>query len=554
MKQRIKEIINNREKLCFLIIAFGIVLRLGLFVVNLFYNSCHCDEAMLILNARSIANNGTDITGEYLPAYFDTWVYGGQSPFATYSSALFIKLLGDTLFAARLPLLIFSIIGLIFFYKTSCEIFGRPTDYTVASTLLCTLSPWHLMDSFLMLDCNYLPHLMIIGTYLLVKGVKAEKKLIYFTAAMLFFGMGFYCYILSAMIIPLVLLTVYLVLIIEKRVRLNHAIYSAAVLTVVAVPYIVFLLTLYNVIEPSRFLGFSNAFPGYNFHQFKAVDIPIPTPVITISEILASAATFILPDIKLFSVPISPVYLYTNFTGGVCALTGTVIIVQKAVKKKNHNEILLAFVISAIVTGFAVSVLTKSSLTDVFYRYNAVHYYLLFAGGYGFKEITRGVKINDKLRIFKFSFKKAAAVFGMISIILNCANYAVNQTTVNNNTIYGMTAIQAFDFIEKYNGGDEILFINVFNRDTVLCRYYFTDKEYIPYDDDYNLRHNFNDSVDEPVSLTKDGSVKYLGVNKKTKLSCNCAVIYAEFIDYLDIDENEFNVTQFGPRIVITRK
>ena len=554
MKQRIKEIINNREKLCFLIIAFGIVLRLGLFVVNLFYNSCHCDEAMLILNARSIANNGTDITGEYLPAYFDTWVYGGQSPFATYSSALFIKLLGDTLFAARLPLLLFSIVGLIIFYKTSCEIFGRATDYTVASTLLCTLSPWHLMDSFLMLDCNYLPHLMIIGTYLLVKGVKAEKKLIYFTAAMLFFGMGFYCYILSAMIIPLVLLIVYLVLIIEKRVRLNHAIYSAAVLTVVAVPYIVFLLTLYNVIEPLRFLGFSNAFPAYNFHQLKAIQTDLPAPVIIISEIIASAATLTLPDIKLFSVPIAPIYLYTNFAGGICTLTGTVFLISKAIKKKKHNEILLATLLAGLVSGFAVSVLTKSSLTDVFYRYNAVHYYLLFAGGYGFTKITRGVKINDKLRIPKFSFKKAAAVFGIISIILNCVNYAVNQTTVNNDTIYGKTALQAFDFIEKYNGGDEILFINVYNRDTVFCRYYFTDKEYIPYDDDFNLRFYFRDSIDEPVSLTKDGSVKYLGVNKKTKLNCNCAVIYAEFIDYLDIDEKEFNVTRFGPRIVITRK
>ncbi len=72
-------------------ILAGILLRIAFFMFYSKNGNIYCDEAMTILNARAIANNGTDIMGNAYPIYFATWLYGGQSGFATYIMAAFIK-------------------------------------------------------------------------------------------------------------------------------------------------------------------------------------------------------------------------------------------------------------------------------------------------------------------------------------------------------------------------------------------------------------------------------------------------------------------------------
>ena len=99
-----------------ILFIISVILQVSLMVVNTVRGNIHVDEAMTILNARSLADNGTDILGEKLPVYFDTWLYGGQSPFATYLMAVFIKVFGYSLFVSRIPILITGIIGIWVFY------------------------------------------------------------------------------------------------------------------------------------------------------------------------------------------------------------------------------------------------------------------------------------------------------------------------------------------------------------------------------------------------------------------------------------------------------
>ena len=69
------------------LILLGAVLQVLFFILYLINGDVHVDEAMLVLNARSLAREGTDIFGQRMPVYFDTWLYGGQSSLATYLAA-----------------------------------------------------------------------------------------------------------------------------------------------------------------------------------------------------------------------------------------------------------------------------------------------------------------------------------------------------------------------------------------------------------------------------------------------------------------------------------
>ena len=102
----IKERFNKTELK--LVIA-GLILRIIYFTANLIIGGNHIDEVMLTLNGKSLSENLTDICGERLPVYFDTWLIGGQSPLPTYVTALFVKLFGHSLFAIRLPALILGL-------------------------------------------------------------------------------------------------------------------------------------------------------------------------------------------------------------------------------------------------------------------------------------------------------------------------------------------------------------------------------------------------------------------------------------------------------------
>ena len=139
------------------LILLGAVLQVLFFILYLINGDVHVDEAMLVLNARSLAREGTDIFGQRMPVYFDTWLYGGQSSLATYLAAAFIRLFGNQIWIARLPLALTAFAGLFALKGLVRLLF--PGQYTVQNTvlLLTAIEPWRLYQSAWTLDCAYLP-------------------------------------------------------------------------------------------------------------------------------------------------------------------------------------------------------------------------------------------------------------------------------------------------------------------------------------------------------------------------------------------------------------
>lgn len=551
--KRISSFFNKKENICFALLLFGVVLRIAAALVSYFAVEYHCDEIMTFLNAASLAKDGTDITGEYLPAYFDTWVYGGQSPVATYASALFIKLLGKNIFAARLPLLLASMLGMYFFYKTACELFGRDSSYTIAATAFCAVSPWHLRDAMVILDCNYIAHFIIVGIYFLIRALKAEKGIYNYIISMLFFGLGFYCYIMSAMVIPVMLAVMFIVLLINKKTTFKKAVVSALSLTVVAAPFILFLMVVYKFIEPTRFLGFNMSMPYYGSYQITFSEAASQNGFFAslydrVLELIIGVMDLIIPDFQITSVTCS--FLYTNFIGGILTVLGIFGIVRER-KESREKTILFSLSCASFSVAVIIAVFTVVPSSYAIYRYNSINYVLILLEAYGFISAVKLLrKKNERVRA-----RRILALTVMASLLITCGNYAYHRAlTVENEVLYGNTALEAFECIDENNRASNITLINIDNKESLFARFHYGDgKPFIPFDDDYFLRNSQKDG-DAPVSITEDESIKYIHTDGGYAVDCDCVLIYSRDFNKIVYDEQSYDKYEFGPRIVLIKK
>ena len=236
------------------LILLGAVLQVLFFILYLINGDVHVDEAMLVLNARSLAREGTDIFGQRMPVYFDTWLYGGQSSLATYLAAAFIRLFGNQIWIARLPLALTAFASLFALKGLVRLLF--PGQYTVQNTvlLLTAIEPWRLYQSAWTLDCAYLPFVLLFALYFLVHAVEKPKaRLLFYTLSMACFALGLYAYMAAAILIPVL----YLSLLIKKKMKFRYALWSVAVLAVCALPFLLLGLVQAGLLKDCNFLGLS---------------------------------------------------------------------------------------------------------------------------------------------------------------------------------------------------------------------------------------------------------------------------------------------------------
>ena len=240
------------------LILLGAVLQVLFFILYLINGDVHVDEAMLVLNARSLAREGTDIFGQRMPVYFDTWLYGGQSSLATYLAAAFIRLFGNQIWIARLPLALTAFAGLFALKGLVRLLF--PGQYTVQNTvlLLTAIEPWRLYQSAWTLDCAYLPFVLLFALYFLVHAVEKPKaRLLFYTLSMACFALGLYAYMAAAILIPVLLVILYLSLLIKKKMKFRYALWSVAILAVCALPFLLLGLVQAGLLKDCNFLGLS---------------------------------------------------------------------------------------------------------------------------------------------------------------------------------------------------------------------------------------------------------------------------------------------------------
>ena len=545
-------LVNNKEKTentkYRIMLLFAFVLHIGVFIYFMVKKPINIDEAMTVLNANSLAKSSTDILGEKLPIYFDTWLHGGQSPFATYLVAIMIKLFGYSLFVTRVPMFVFSMLGLIAFYKFLKEVIPEnETLINIAFCLAC-ISPWHLYSSAFTLDCNFLPHIAMFGMYFLAKGINSKKSK-YFVFSMLFFGLGFYCYILSAIIIPVLLSVLFLILLIKKKVSFKNTIISVITIFIVAIPFILQGLVQFGIIENLNFLGFSiSKMPYYS----RGSELKLNNIFENLGEGIIS---LLFTDIYSFNAKGVNSFNFANSFGSVALLAGVITLILNKTRKRNDFGIFLkAVIISTLVSSAAVYSLTFYA--TALYRYNIYNYIFIIISAYGIYSVSKLFK--------KPRFKEVTSLLVATSLIITtyCFAYYYKNDVINTNTFYTSSIEECLNY-NKSNKNvtlvcvDEETNINcgqITERMIIDTLYHhinekdFTDIEALLYKAGY---FNNNDFSNLP-KFTKDNSIEFK--NPKEKIIEDYVIVYSPQLKNLKYDKNQYEIIDFGSFVVLNKK
>ena len=531
-----------------IMLLFAFILHIGVFIYFMINTPIHTDEVMTVLNANSLAKSGTDILGEKLPIYFDTWLYGGQSPFATYLVAIMIKLFGYSLFVTRVPMFVFSILGLIAFYKFLKEVIPEnETLINIAFCLAC-ISPWHLYSSAFTLDCNFLPHIAMFGMYFLAKGINSTKSK-YFVFSMLFFGLGFYCYILSAIIIPVLLAVLFLILLIKKKISFKNTIISVITIFIVAIPFILQGLVQFGIIENLNFLGFSiSKMPYYS----RGSELKLNNIFENLGEGIIS---LLFTDIYSFNAKGVNSFNFANSFGSVALLAGVITLILNKIRKRNDFGIFLkAVIISTLVSSATVCSLTFYA--TALYRYNIYNYIFIIISAYGIYSVSKLFK--------KPRFKEVTSLLVATSLIITtyCFAYYYKNDVINANTFYTSSIEECLNY-NKSNKNvtlvcvDEETNINcgqITERMMIDTLYHhinekdFTDIEALLYKAGY---FNNNDFSNLP-KFTKDNSIEFK--NPKEKIIEDYVIVYSPQLKNLKYDKNQYEIIDFGSFVVLNKK
>ena len=545
-------LVNNKEKTentkYKIMLLFAFILHIGVFIYFMVKKPINIDEAMTVLNANSLAKSGTDILGEKLPIYFDTWLHGGQSPFATYLVAIMIKLFGYSLFVTRVPMFVFSMLGLIAFYKFLKEVIPEnETLINIAFCLAC-ISPWHLYTSAFTLDCNFLPHIAMFGMYFLAKGINSTKSK-YFVFSMFFFGLGFYCYILSAIIIPVLLAVLFLTLLIKKKVSFKNTIISVITIFIVAIPFILQGLVQFGIIENLNFLGFSiSKMPYYS----RGSELKLNNILENLGEGIIS---LLFTDIYSFNAKGVNSFNFANSFGSVALLAGVITLILNKIRKRNDFGIFLkAVIISTLVSSATVCSLTFYA--TALYRYNIYNYIFIIISAYGIYSVSKLFK--------KPRFKEVTSLLVATSLIITtyCFAYYYKNDVINTNTFYTSSIEECLNY-NKSNKNvtlvcvDEETNINsgqITERMIIDTLYHhinekdFIDIEALLYKAGY---FNNNDFSNLP-KFTKDNSIEFK--NPKEKIIEDYVIVYSPQLKNLKYDKNQYEIIDFGSFVVLNKK
>lgn len=447
--RELRRITRGKRAIAFLLV-FGVVIRTVYFFINLKLGGVDIDEAMLADNANSIVNNGTDILGNRYPIYFPTWLYGGQSPAATYMSALSVAVFGSNLFALRLPMLILSVFGFVCCIGIGHELFESGGRSELIFDGLCAVSPWMIFSGAYVLDCNCMGYNLMFALYFFIRAYKKNKMSLY-VLSMLFFSLCFYSYIASILFVPAFLAVLYLILLIKKRIGFKACAVSVASITVFSSAFIIFGLVLIKAIKPFE-LGFIS-FPDMEYY---ARNGSLSTEV---SNFGRWAYNFLDVCKKLIFVDTSYIYVpklsfqYTNLLGGIFALLGALsLTLKKIFRKKTEYASLTVYVALAGLAAFALYCISVNGF--VAYRYGIFSVILIILATIGIDEILNLLKGVDEK-----DARKIICVYLALSFSLFSVETVVYANKMNN--CPGLMFLDSFGDCLEYSEGNNIEDINI---------------------------------------------------------------------------------------------
>lgn len=192
---------KDPEKIKKIILIFILLLAafLRLYKLADYPSGLNADEAALGYNAYSIMETGRDEHGHFLPINLES--FGDFKPaLYTYILIPFIKVLGLTELAVRLPSAIFGILGVLFVYLLTKELITD--NCALITATLLSVSPWHLHFSRGGWEVNVATTLLLIGTWLFIRWSN-NYKFIFLALSTLCFALSMYTYQSTRIVAPL---------------------------------------------------------------------------------------------------------------------------------------------------------------------------------------------------------------------------------------------------------------------------------------------------------------------------------------------------------------
>ncbi len=375
---------ENKKEIFLLIILFLIAIFIRTYKFGYVPIGINQDEAMAAVDAKALSEYGTDRFGMSLPVHLTAWGYGQMSALLSYLMAIFIKIFGFNVSIIRIPSLLVSLVGLVFLYLFTKDVFNKKIAIIVLA--LGVINPWHIMQSRWALEANLFPHFFIAGLYFLNHFRLTNKKQ-FLVLSMLIFGLTMYCYGISIYVVPLFLLSAAIYLFKNKYVSIGDILLAIGCYILIAWPYLLTMIINFFKLKTITFLNFTIPyFPNsirYKDILFFSDNIflQIFTNFTSLGRIIFQFDDLIWNNIPgfgtmyFFSIPI--------FIGGI-------LLILKNKKNRDKNNLYLLFLLIAIITGL----LTNNVNVN---RINIIFYPLLIANGVGVYYLISKFKVAKLL-------------------------------------------------------------------------------------------------------------------------------------------------------------
>ena len=162
------------------------------------YPALNADEAAIGYNAFSLIETGKDEHGNPWPIHFQS--FNDFKPGLYFYLVLpFVKVLGLTELAVRIPGALIGVLTVLFLYFLVKELF-KNERLAVLSSLFLAISPWHLHFSRGGWEVNTATFLIVLGVWLFIKALEKPK---YYVFSVISLTLSLYAYHAARIIVPL---------------------------------------------------------------------------------------------------------------------------------------------------------------------------------------------------------------------------------------------------------------------------------------------------------------------------------------------------------------
>lgn len=488
---------NKKEHIilfCIITILF-IITRLFRLDSVPYHNGIHVDEWGAAYDAWCIQGWGVDRYLTRFPVFFYN-TGQGQNALYIYLAAIMFKLFGFSLFKFRLLQVICASIAYLCLYLLSRNLINDQIKCLIPNALM-TITPVFLMSEHWGLESYLLLSFSIISTYLLIKAINSGKEIDFIISGIIW-GLTFYTYGVTYVIIPLFMIITLIYLIYVKRIDFSHAIGVAIPVVCLGIPLAIEQFVISGIIGPLS-LKYMDFFPMRDFRASDISPVNIPYNLLVYPKMI-----FVSDLAPQQMVPIFGTIYYISIPFMIIGLILYIVRFIQELRKRRYDDrsiVFLFFIAAQTVALMTVEVEIQ--------RVNACFFpYLMFT--------SEGIIfVIDKSRK-KYLALSIAVVYSITFLLFARWVYSYgenswcDQTKLENQTwLYRDTLIgDAVAETKKLSEGKKIQMIinSVEDRYRMICLYAGTS----PYDRLEEGYHENGYDIGIPNELDLSGDTVYL--------------------------------------------